>query len=72
MTRSEFANALDTLLTERVVERANALVERAIVREREDIIACIRAGTWNGASEIVAMIRNRESWRQPDMFKEGG
>jgi hypothetical protein len=59
MTRSEFANALDALLAERVAEKAKADTAKAVSREREDIIACIRAGSWSATEEIVAMIRNR-------------
>jgi len=68
VTRTEFAKRLDELLNERVAERAAVEVDRVISREREDIIACIRAGSWSGTEEIVAMIRNRVKWRQPDMF----
>jgi hypothetical protein len=72
MTRTELAKRLDELLAERVAERSRIEIERAINKEREDIVACIRAGSWSGTEEIVAMIRNRAGWRQPDMFPKGG
>lgn len=36
------------------------LVDLAQQQEREDIVNCIRAGSWSGTEEIVAMIRARK------------
>jgi hypothetical protein len=66
--KKEFAKKLDDLLGERVMERVLVETARAVHQERREIVAVLCSRHWSGTEEIIAMIRDREAWRQPDMF----
>jgi hypothetical protein len=38
------------------------LIDRAVQKERNDIIDCIRSTTWSGSEEIVEMIKRRSAF----------